>query len=494
MISGTLYGSGTHWSVPKSHKTTIGCFYRRRNARRSILFPGNRGFTEIFAAGGFDAVLGFFPCGPPGHRDWIHSFLQRNYTVYDTAIDRAAYYVESAFSILRPGGILGCCLSDGWLHGRTGGSLRAFLKKKQIVEIVDFSGTAGSKSDYGLCIMMVANRAAPADNVNAVIVDPAFRGDIKAYVKAYGFPVDPDALTAGGWRLRDNRRENLVTKMAAAGTRLESVVMGQVHAGTVVDPAFIIDSATRRRFVRLNPRCKSLIRPVISSGNIGRFRTGYGERFIIFIPRGWTGTHPASAANPWRWFRKRFPALARQLKQSGADKKAPERPEDYWWEGGGFARQPEMQPGIIFPGELREPEFAYDNGRLIADETVSVIESSSLYLLGLLNSRLVGFVLRNSRKDGAVMEYFSRSDLMEIPVYTPDLDEPADRDRHERMCVLVRCLIDCGNKLRESRDEPEADRLRKEIAVIEKKIEVLVYDLYCLTKEEIAIIESDSPS
>ena len=457
-------------------------------------FSWESGFPEIFAAGGFDSILGILPGGKTGQKDWIHQFLQRFYEVYDPEIDRSVYSVESGLSILRPGGILACCMSNNWLRGRAGGPFRAFLKKKELVELVDFSGTSGNKNDSGLCILRVINCTAGPEKFHAVIADPAACVDLNAFVKADGFPVDPAELLDGGWVIRDVRVENLFMKLAAAGTRLRNVVMGQIRAGTVVDTAFVIDRATRRRLVRADPRCKTHIRPVVSGRNIGRFRIDTGDRFVIFVSRGWTGAHPASSTNPWHWFKRRFPPLARHLKQTGADKKKPETPEDYWWEGGGFDPQPKMQPGILFPEKFRNPAFAYDNGRSIADETVNVIESSNLYLLGLLNSRLVGFVIRNSRKEsGAGRENFSRSDLMDVPVYIPDLDDPADRIRHDRLVAQVTRLIDREKKLQEIHHEPEVVRLKKEIAEIRKKIDVLVYDLYRLTKEEIAVIESDSP-
>jgi len=124
-----------------------------------------------------------------------------------------------------------------------------------------------------------------------------------------------------------------------------------------------------------------------------------------------------------------------------------------------------------------------------------VIESSSLYLAGLLNSRLIGFILKYSQKEpGDGRKIFSFRSLLEVPVYIPDFDDPADRDRHDRMVALVTRVIGCKKKLQEIHDEPGITRLKNEIAAGERKIDRLVCDLYHLTKEEIAVIESGSPS
>jgi hypothetical protein len=426
--------------------------------------------------------------------DWVHRYLQRYYAVYDPAIDRSAYFVEAGFPLLRPGGSLACCMSDGWLRGRTGAPLRDFLKTKEIGEIVDFPGPGGKKAGAGLCILRIVNRVAGPENFTAAVAGPTFAGDIAAYVKLHGFPVDPATLPDGGWALRDSRRENLLAKLVEAGTPLEDVVMGQVHAGIAVDPAFVIDAATRARLLRADPRCKSLIRPLVSGTNIGRYGIAAVDRFVILVPQGWTRAHPASATNPWRWFKRRHAAVARHLRQAGADRKIPDGPEDLWWKGGGCDRcagSPETRPGIFFPARFRDPVFSYDPGRVIADETVNVIESSSLYLLGLLNSRLIAFILNTTRNEsGAGREFFSRDDLMAVPVYTPDLDEPADRARHDRVVLMVSRIIGLAKNRESARDEPSALRIQNEIAVTDRKIDALVYDLFHLTKEEIAIVVS----
>jgi hypothetical protein len=455
-------------------------------------FPWQAGFPEITASGGFDAVIGDFPGGPPDQKEWVHQYLQRHYAVYDPAIDRSAYFVEAGFPLLRPGGSLACCMSDSWLRGRTGAPLRDFLKTKEIGEIVDFPGPDGKKNGTGLCVLRLVNRPAGPKKFTATVASPAFTGDLDAHVKLHGFPVDPAMLPDGGWALRDSRREDLLAKLAKAGTPLEDVVMGQVHAGIVVDPAFVIDAATRDQLLRADPRCKFLIRPLVSGTNIGRYRIAAIDRFVLLVSRGWTRAHPASAINPWRWFKRRHPSVARHLRQAGADRKIPDGPEDLWWEGGGCgwcAGSPELRPGIFFPARFRNPAFAYDPGRVIADETVNAIESSSLYLLGLLNSRLIAFVLNGKRNGSeAGPDFFSRDDLVEVPVYTPDLDDPADCARHDRMVLLISRMIGLEKKRESARDEAAALRIQNEIVATGRKIDALVYDLYNLTKEEITIV------
>ncbi len=458
-------------------------------------FSWQTGFPEIFSAGGFDAIIGSFPNGPLEPKEWIQQYFQRHYAVYEPGIDRSAYFIEAGLPLLRSGGSLGFCMSDDWLRGRAGGPLRMLLKTTEIGEIVDFPGSERRKNPPGLCIVRVINRAATPKKFTAVIANPLIAGDLAAYTKLHGFPVDPVALPDGGWAFSDSRAENLLKKIAGSGTPFENFVMGQVHAGIVVDPEFVINGTTRDQILRADPRAKPFIRPLISCTKIGRYRIFTGDQFVIFVPRGWTRAHPASATNPWRWFKRRHPSIARQLRRAGADRRIPGEHKDLWWEGGGLITSKEPRQGILFSALFQNPAFAYDPGIAIVDETVNVIESSSLYLLGLLNSRLIAFFLNYLRNvSGTASGSFSRDELMSVPIYTPDLDDPDDRARHDRMIALVTRMNHLEKKRVATNEETAAIRIQKEIRAVDRKIDALVYDLYSLTPDEISFAESAAMS
>ena len=62
--------------------------------------------------------------------------------------------------------------------------------------------------------------------------------------------------------------------------------------------------------------------------------------YAVSIPRGWTMSHPSAGANPWRWFKRRHPALARVLReQTGRAGSEPGNGQagtlQCWWETAG---------------------------------------------------------------------------------------------------------------------------------------------------------------
>ncbi|MGD0079442.1 MAG: hypothetical protein ABSB80_02190 [Methanoregula sp.] len=450
-------------------------------------------FPEIFAAGGFDMVISNPPEGLPEQKEWIQRYLQRHYAAYHPEADRSAFFIEKGLVLLRPGGSLNFTMSDLWLRGRAGSPLRYLLTTKQVEEIVDLPGSVGGPDETGTCILRLTNHS-PSHAAVAALVDPASPGDLEAYVHAHHFPVDQANFGEGGWTLRDKRTEEVLEKIRESGSPLEDYVMGQFRPGTewASDPAFVIDSSLRKTLISGDPECKKFIRPVISGETIGRYEPAVHISFAVFIPQGWTDHYPGARSSPWRWFKRRHPVLARFLK-SRKSTKAEEAP-DHWWEtacSDDFWR--EQHPKILFANRFQELAFGFDPGRGIAGPSVGALASSSLYLLGLLNSRLISFVFeRTVRSSFRNRTEFSGDDLMDIPVYTPDFDNPDDKARHDRMVALVTEMLELHKHLSHAKSDQEKRIITQEIESIDRQIDSLVYGLYGLTADEVAVVEANS--
>ena len=86
-------------------------------------------FPEVFAAGGFDAVIG----NPPYVRqEWIAEFkpyLQEHYRAYDGTADLYVYFYELGINLLRPGGRLSFIVTNKWMKAGYGEPLRRFFAR-----------------------------------------------------------------------------------------------------------------------------------------------------------------------------------------------------------------------------------------------------------------------------------------------------------------------------------------------------------------------------
>lgn len=506
--------SGTARSVLRDLRHTILCgnaligpeiagdeswmFCPARNRHTLNPFPYRERFPEIVAAGGFDLVVCNPPEGPLEQREWIQQYFQRHYAVYHPLIDRSAYFVEKSLSLFAPGGVVAMCMSGRWLHGSAGSSLREALGTRQIEEIFDLSLDPAGNPGAGLCLLRVV-ASPPARPLQAVLADATFSGDPGAYVAAHRFPVDQQLLDAGGWSLRDTRPDEILRKVNRVSTPLENVVMGEVHNGIRIagnDP-LVIDGILAREWIRRDPRCKPLLRPVITAGDSGRYRAGPAERFLILIPRGWSHAHPGAAKKPWQWFRHRHPFIARHLTLHAEALKGRAGPEDLWWETDWGEFWEKSQKKILFPARFDRPAFRFDTGRGVGDETMLALPSAGLYLAGILNSRLVAFIFAQSgRQPGPEKKgpdkNFSWEDLRDLPIRIPDLDNAEDQVWYVRLEKFVQKRMESEKNFLNAETDPERDALQKKIRATDRQIDALVYELYGLTAEEIAVIEESS--
>jgi len=115
------------------------------------------------------------------------------------------------------------------------------------------------------------------------------------------------------------------------------------------------------------------------------------------------------------------------------------------------------------------------------------------YILGLLNSNLLNCYyttyLKSTKK---VFSEIQARQLAQLPIRPIDFSDLSDKARHDRMMKLVDQMLDLHKRLAAAQDAGERERLQRLIDSTDQQIDALVYELYGLTPEEIAIVEGRS--
>jgi hypothetical protein len=112
------------------------------------------------------------------------------------------------------------------------------------------------------------------------------------------------------------------------------------------------------------------------------------------------------------------------------------------------------------------------------------------YLLGILNSRLLTFYYKaRSLTNKKSIAQVKKVDLDKLPIHPVNLSDPTDKSRHARMVMLVNSMLTLHKHLAAAKSEAQKNVIQRQIAATDREIDQLVYDLYGLTKEEIAIVE-----
>ncbi|HQE50409.1 MAG TPA: TaqI-like C-terminal specificity domain-containing protein, partial [Fervidobacterium sp.] len=148
------------------------------------------------------------------------------------------------------------------------------------------------------------------------------------------------------------------------------------------------------------------------------------------------------------------------------------------------------KPKIIYPNICKRPEFTYDESNNYTNQKCFIITLSDKYLLGILNSN-VSYFLFNVMLPKLRGGFYEPSYVIfkDFPIYVPDNSNPADAARRDHIVALVEKMLDLNRRLAAAKAPHEKEALAGMIDATDREIDRLVYELYGLTEEEIAVVE-----
>ncbi len=81
--------------------------------------------------------------------------------------------------------------------------------------------------------------------------------------------------------------------------------------------------------------------------------------------------------------------------------------------------------------------------------------------------------------------------MARTPIRAIDFDNPDDVSKHDTLVTLVETMLELNKRLAAAKSGHEETLLQRQIAATDQQIDALVYTLYKLTPDEIAIVEQD---
>ncbi len=474
-------------------------------------------FPEVMQNGGFDVVIG----NPPYVRQEtlgtaFKTFAEARYETFEGTADLYVFFTERAATLLRTGGTLGFIMPNKWMRANYGKSLREWLMKRQLQEIIDFGDLPvfEEATTYPCIITLKAAEAVPGHSFRAARVETLDFPSLEGYLQTRRYPVSYAVLEADGWSLADTRIADLLAKLKSIGQPLGQVVNNKIYYGikTGLNEAFVIDAARRDELIRADPRSAELIKPFLGGRDVKRYASANTGNYLILIPNGWTSAHRGlnnynasslgeaagssiqqDMQEAWNWFQHERPAIAGHLAPYSARAQRRSDKGEYWWELRPCAYYDAFdRPKILFPDISNQGNFSYDSSGSVCSNTSYFIGTDSLLLLGILNSKLFNLIYPNvfSVYRGGYFRFFTQY-VEQLPIRVINPEDPTDRARHDRMVALVETM------LRLQREYAAADAvhddarhgLREQIERTDAEIDALVYELYGLTEDEITLIE-----
>jgi len=457
-------------------------------------FDWSKEFEPVMAAGGFDAVIGNPPYVRQEGLGEQKKYFETRFEVYQGTADLYAYFIEKGISLLRPKGKFSYIVANKWMRANYGKPLRKFLLTKQIEEIVDFGDLPVFKNAITYpCIIRISNEKSSSDFIASKVKALDF-SSLDEYVKENQHLITPSSLDdKNGWTLGDLGTEKLLTKLNSVGQSLDKYLNGQIFYGikTGLNKAFVIDEKIRQKLIDEDPKSSDIIKPFVVGKDIKRYKKPDTlGKFLLFTRHGIDIKEYPAILNYLKQFK---PELMPKPKDWDGDEWKGRKPGLYEW----YEIQDTIdyyaefeKPKIIYPEICQKPEFTFDENNNYANNKCFIIPRSDKYLMGILNSKLNYFLFEAylpKLQAGFFMPAYVV--LKNFPIRTINPNDPADVARHDRMVSLVTQMLDLKRKLQEARLEQEKTMLSRQIEATDGAIDTLVYELYGLTADEIAIVE-----
>ncbi len=115
---------------------------------------------------------------------------------------------------------------------------------------------------------------------------------------------------------------------------------------------------------------------------------------------------------------------------------------------------------------------------------VRTSQMSANYLLGIINSGLLNEYYAAHFPEHRIKGAY----LCQLPIRPIDFSSPSDVAKHDRMVALVEQMLDLHKRLAAAQTPNDKAMLQRQIEATDDRIDDLVYELYGLTDEEIAVV------
>ena len=440
---------------------------------------------------GFDVVIG----NPPyiqlqsDHGKLGDLYKPCRYETFAKTGDIYCLFYERGWQLLKDNGHLCYITSNKWMRAGYGEATRKFFAEKTDPQLlIDFAGEKIFESaTVDTNILLFEKGSQNRGKTSCCIGTSDCRKDLSVFVKQTATPC---AFTSSdSWVILSPIEQSIKRKIESVGTPLKDWGVN-IYRGilTGCNEAFIIDEAKRAeilancRDAAERKRTDALIRPILRGRDIKRYAYEWAGLYLIATHNGYGYTSRIDIED--------YPAIKKWLDEGGIA-----------YNGKLYKGYPQLvaradqgdtpynlrncaymddfaKPKIVWADLARTGNaFIYDETGFTSPNTTYLIASNDTamlkFLIGLLNSKVILQYLDwiSAKLDETGWRWFKQYvELFPIPAATAAQQKP--------IIALVDRILAAKEK------DSNADT-----SALESEIDALVYRLYGLTDEEIAVVE-----
>ena len=420
-------------------------------------FDWHKAFPQILngVTPGFDVVLG----NPPylGGREWknengrAYEYFVHKYKVADYQFDIYILFWEQCVTLLKQKGLVGLITPNTWLNNQSCLKLRTFLlEHTTVVSIADYSREQVFANVTVLPIVTILERASNAQHQVEVLTPTAGTLQAQYTVPQSLWAEDEQKIFNIGIRAEDVA---IRKKVEAVGVSLETLARIKFgikiyETGKGIPPQ--TSDFAKNHVYESTSQIDETYRRYLEGKDIQPYVIQYKSRWLKY-----------------------------------GDNLAARRDADLFTGSRLLVRR------IV--GERLIATFTDTD--YVTSQLLQIVKPNdamlAYYLLGILNSHLIAYYFRKkyNRQDKTFPE-IRVYELASLPILAIDFDNPADVERHAKMVSLVEQMLSLHVKLAAA-DSTSRTVLQRQIETTDAQIDRLVYALYGLSLEEVAIVEAN---
>ncbi|MEI7456881.1 MAG: TaqI-like C-terminal specificity domain-containing protein [Nitrosomonadales bacterium] len=207
-------------------------------------------------------------------------------------------------------------------------------------------------------------------------------------------------LNSGSWQMESDARGQLRDKLTLNHSTLKQVYGSPLYGiKTGFNEAFVIDRATRDALIAEDPKSADLLKPFLEGKDLKKWRAESQDLWLILCPKGWTRKQSglSDEAQAQVWMQTHYPALMRRFVPFEIAARKRGDKGEFWWELRTCAYYEAFEnPKIVYTRFMAEPLFYLDTDQYYLNNALNIFPDVSYFELGILISSVNWFFIRST--------------------------------------------------------------------------------------------------